>query len=102
MVGYALGPLSGSVCDSLSIDIPEISLPDISIYPNPFENHFMIRSGVKLTGEVLIYNSLGMLVKESKIDNTQQIYQFADLPAGLYTISIVTNDFTINRTLVKV
>lgn len=56
----------------------------LTLFPNPAKESFRI-SGLDTECQVLIYNSLGMLVKSVNVNTNQEI-QINDLAAGFYLI----------------
>ena len=64
-------------------DVEELDISPISLYPNPTSDVVHIE-GVE-TAEVLVYNSIGQLVKT--LQNSNEI-SAADLPEGLYLLWI--------------
>lgn len=85
-VGQDLGGifhLEHSEESNLGININE-SIPEIIVFPNPFENEITIKSS---TEEVLeIYNYLGQKVEERKIEIGENKIEFAPNPSGIYLL----------------
>lgn len=67
----------------------EDSKSTINIYPNPASTTININvlNGIR-TGEVKIYNLVGVLVKSATINGSEKEIDISDLPAGSYIISI--------------
>lgn len=68
------------------------------LYPNPATDHIMIRS-VILPGHsqhYRLYNSLGMLIKEGRLETSVTYIPIADLAEGQYYIVLTNNDALIN------
>jgi hypothetical protein len=70
------------------------------IYPNPAKDYFTI-SNVK-QGNVFICNAFGQLVKCERITATTNKVDIAQLPAGIYFVSIYIDQHqTISRKIIK-
>jgi hypothetical protein len=70
-----------------------------AIYPNPANESITIQTTE--TGNVEIYNSVGMLVKSEQIMNSNQIISTAELSSGIYILCFkTTNGFVEKRKLV--
>ncbi|MBP9789777.1 MAG: T9SS type A sorting domain-containing protein [Bacteroidia bacterium] len=96
MVNYNLGPVSGSVCDSLSIGIDEQSNNNslIQIFPNPFNKSITIQSTQPIDGLMKVYNELGSIVFSNHIIGNHNL-DLTFLPSGNYILEIIgtTNVF---------
>jgi hypothetical protein len=89
---YDLGPLRGSICDSLPdpviASVPaQVPAPGfaVTLYPNPAADVLMIRSAGGMLSELSIYNSLGRLVWRSDAATLHQPIAVGEWPVGLYT-----------------
>lgn len=69
----------------------------LDIFPNPFSGQVTI-SGIPFGTPFEITNSLGELVLESAVGSVQNL---SYLPAGFYSISIVTKDKAISYKVIK-
>lgn len=76
---------------------------DVTIYPNPSNNQISIvqkNDAVKME-TVMVFNTLGALVYESKVTNSKHHQlSVAGLAAGVYSVRIVTDKGYINRKIV--
>ncbi len=87
--------------------VPELStgefeLKEISIHPNPVNDHFSI-SGINEISSVKIFNQLGQMVRSipnQQISN-QQIINIAELPQGTYIIKVSSDSVTATAKLIK-
>lgn len=62
--------------------------PQIKIYPNPSsENITVILNGISENQKIQFYNSIGILLQETSINQTTQI-NISDLPSGLYFVHL--------------
>ncbi len=59
----------------------------ILIYPNPSNSFVTIQSSSEL-GAVIIYNSLGEIVLQTKIKNTQEQIDISKFSSGIYTVQV--------------
>jgi hypothetical protein len=89
---YDLGPLRGSICDSLPdpviASVPaQVSAPGfaVTLYPNPAADVLMLRTAGGMLSELSIYNSLGRLVWRSDAATLHQPIAVGEWPEGLYT-----------------
>ena len=67
-----------------TIGLNESQVSKLTIFPNPAKNSFRIK-GIKEECPLLIYNSLGMLVKSDTVKAEQDI-DVNDLASGLYLV----------------
>jgi hypothetical protein len=100
---YRLGPIDGSNCDTLGIDNPLISdVPDIPesrkelarLYPNPASDYIFLQFSDPRPeiNELVIYNALGEVVKESLLETGSSSIDIRNLPPGIYNIIIKSED----------
>ena len=81
--------------------------PDVMAYPNPFSGELtlVLDNFENRPANIEIYDMLGRLVMQDKADAPQNSYEVTlhldNLPSATYTIRISTNDFVINRNVVK-
>lgn len=93
-----LGPLDGSICDSLTVAISELSNDyNVSVFPNPIQDRFYIgfdpsRFQLKT---VLLFNSMGIEYQVDyssyKGDNMLEI-DCSGLPTGTYFVKLVSEE----------
>ena len=87
--GYNTLPL---VCNTTGINGTFISDQNIKVYPNPASESIVIESPLlEANDRVLIFNSLGMPVKEIPMTQMSLQINISDLPAGLYFIGTKSN-----------
>jgi len=98
---YFLGPVVGSICDSLGVGIEEnnnLSLKEIHIYPNPATSYFWLKYNLpnNKDGWMGIYNTQGELVQKRRLYcSTTQLQYYTDaLKNGLYFIEVQSDAAT--------
>lgn len=82
--------------DSLKkVDVAPINntMETIALYPNPAQNKIFVTNGFsgKDDWQITIYNSQGILMKSTTINNTNDFIDVSDLSRGLYFITVNTN-----------
>ena len=94
MPNYNLGPIDGSICDTLGLNVSrntlEPSAPPLpSIYPNPSvgQGAVLIIPQPQLTNRIFIYNATGKLIWEIQSDS-DTINLPNHLPSGLYRLVV--------------
>lgn len=72
-------------------------------YPNPVNNEFtvtFIETGT-MNSELEIYNILGEMVSQSKIQNSKSKINISDLPKGVYFVKLISDKQIITKKIVK-
>ena len=67
---------------------------DIAIYPNPVQNEVILTATEKVNA-VLIYNTLGQLVKQIASEAKDLTISMEDLSDGMYSVQVVQGDGTV-------
>jgi hypothetical protein len=106
---FRLGPIDGSVCDTLginSIEAFEMPKADISVYPNPAKEVLNIRllNTIAKKPHVYIFNSLGALIYQGQFENSLHTLKLSELnlSKGLYWIKILNgNERFVKRFVVE-
>jgi hypothetical protein len=103
MLNYNLGPVSGSVCDSLFNGIEEEKeLKDIiEIFPNPFENNITIHSLYSITGKIIIQDELGKVIFIEKFEGNKS-YDTSFLNKGVYVVKVETSKQVFFERMIKI
>lgn len=86
------------------IRVVDSSNPDtytINIFPNPFEDYVYFSANKSRMIKVNMYDALGRLVFSKNLAEQYSRFDFADLSAGIYTLSIESNQGTNSFKLVK-
>jgi hypothetical protein len=102
---YGLGPVTGSVCDTLTwIGIVEQAKQDnIVTFPNPFYNkvsfHPINSSSEKIS--ITVFNNVGekVFAKETLMEN--QEIDLNKLTKGIYFLNVRNEKFSVTRKIVK-
>jgi hypothetical protein len=74
---------------------------ELSLYPNPVKDQFMISASDVQQVQVRIYDQAGRLVKSALAVTLQKPVDVKALPSGIYTVQIQYDGQFINRQLVK-
>ena len=85
----------------------EVAEPDVQAYPNPFNDELtvVLDNFGNRAATIEVYDMLGKLVYTNKIAAPQNSYEtilnLSNLPPAAYTVRVSTNDFVINKNVVK-
>ena len=103
MLNYNLGPVIGSICDSLTNGINENIDEEklFNIYPNPFVDEINVHSLYDIKGKFIIQNELGAIVFIEDI-NGNKTFDVSILNAGCYFMKIETEEKVFVKKLVKI
>lgn len=80
------------------LSVEENEIQNISFYPNPTKNNFIIKTHQKIN-QVSIYNIQGKKIKSFK--ERQDNYNIEELTTGIYFIKIETDKGITTRKLIK-
>jgi hypothetical protein len=93
---FPLGPLDGSLCDTLGIDniiATQNPLPKeevkIKVFPNPTSNYINIELSENIKANAYLYNALGQTMQHTLITKTQTQMNTYDLPNGIYFLIVL-------------
>ncbi len=76
---------------------------EIRIYPNPFDNEFVINFNTIELTQISIYNSVGQIVESREATKAEYIkINTENYNKGVYYIQLKANDITITKKIVKV
>lgn len=104
---YFLGPIPGSICDSLTIDVPLISsaTQPFYLFPNPAKNiAYITQNKGELIKSVNIFNSIGQSEKSDFFSINKDEYvqiNLSGLLTGIYFVEIVTDKRVVVRKILK-
>ncbi len=99
---YDLGPVIGSVCDSLLNIVEDRNFEDIKVkvFPNPFSKSITIHSLSISDVELNLYNNLGSLLLTKKFrENIQLVLSF--LASGTYHLELISEKSVVIKKIVK-
>ncbi|MBO7651476.1 MAG: T9SS type A sorting domain-containing protein, partial [Bacteroidales bacterium] len=86
---------------------PEIGEPDVQTYPNPFNGELTVEldNFGNRPATIEVYDMLGKLIYTDKVAAPQNFYEtilnLSNLPPAAYTVRVSTNDFVINKNVIK-
>jgi hypothetical protein len=107
MINYNLGPVVGSICDSLSTGISENTKKNnpFTISPNPVSDWINIFQKEDFTNgrsyHAAIFTCQGQLVYEKEMSNGDYSIPVSSLTVGVYFLQLKTNSGTFTERVVK-
>jgi len=86
------------------VTVTVVPCSHVTISPNPYTQYINIVATTSVTGNATIYvrNSQGLLITQQGIqtNNTQTVW-LNWLPAGSYTVQVVTSEYTESKIIIK-
>ncbi len=81
----------------------EIDLLQVSVSPNPFVDHILVDHGQQIeSGSIQLYSMNGQLLQSEVIQGvSSSVIETSDLPSGLYTIRVLSEDVVASVLLAK-
>ena len=70
------------------LGIEEKNLSDFNFYPNPFTDKIIFESNQIQKLNVKVMNSMGLLIREFKIESAKQVIDLSELYTGIYFLEI--------------
>jgi hypothetical protein len=66
----------------------------VSVYPNPNSGIFNVSLASEISGEmtVVVYNTIGELVKTIVVNNNQTVVDLSDVASGVYTVKVMADN----------
>lgn len=104
---YFLGAEPGSICDSLTSDVPNISLSlqSFNLFPSPARNILYITQGYsELIKSISIFNSIGQkqVINYSSIKNGEYVeVNVSTLSPGIYILEMMSDKQKVVKKFVK-
>jgi arylsulfatase B len=101
------------LCDTLSglmgiascqpVGIEDVTGKNTLIFPNPVSDFFAIKSDefLKTNASVIITNSLGQQVIFEILDNYKSQIDVSNLPAGIYSVTILNDEKKFTQIIIK-
>ncbi|KGO86038.1 hypothetical protein Q765_13330 [Flavobacterium rivuli WB 3.3-2 = DSM 21788] len=100
-------PLYGQIEDyavtftnNLSVNNP-IYNADVSIYPNPFEDNFQVKSANDIIHNIKAYDLNGRLVFNNDFNTSEVQVNMNSLAAGIYMVKATTDNGTFTKKVIK-
>lgn len=98
-------PISSDTIDTSTLKMLTFNLADVELYPNPFNNSINIDfTQLSLKNNTIcftIINQLGNIVRQGDILGTKSLINCADLPTGIYLLTLSNGDRSATKTLIK-
>jgi hypothetical protein len=91
-IDYDIGPVDGSVCDTLGIDASnnrDVKVSEIKVYPNPSDGNITV--GI-IEQKFIIYNLVGSQVGVCESNHKGEVTLPNEIPDGIYIIQTVPQD----------
>ena len=85
------------------ISVPEVSQPEINLFPNPSTGKFVIEFTATEIESIRIYNLLGeeiIKAKNDKLGNRKEI-DISNAQTGIYIVEVSTGGKTMRRKIIK-
>jgi hypothetical protein len=93
-------PVFGSaVFTNLKLDVNDFDFSQMTIYPNPIESNFTLKSDKLKISRIQIINSFGQNVKT--IQNEFSNIDISNLNLGVYILKIDTEFGILHRKIIK-
>lgn len=92
---YLLGPVTGSVCDTLMITSTEDAQLEpvrLRLYPNPASELTTLEMDFSGHKQLLLYDALGRLVKRVDTEARSEQLLLADLRPGVYLLQVYQDE----------
>jgi hypothetical protein len=87
-----------SNCETVSVQSPQASNEQVTIFPNPFSGYttIQVNDALLLThAEIIVYNVLGMEVMRTNINGHLTTLDTSRLAAGVYSYKVTNHNSTI-------
>lgn len=99
-LGYGIPNLQLALSHGLSL--LENDVQGFKVYPNPVSNQLYIQMPASHEERLLkIYDALGKLVIEQNYSNTHFNLDVSHLTSGIYILSVISNNQTVNSKFIK-
>ena len=99
---YRLGPITGSICDSLT-SVYELQPQEISLYPNPATDQIQVSSSRSLSGTVItLFNVQGqqLLQQTPGFGNVFEVELPKSMGTGIYFLRIQAKEGVVTKKVV--
>jgi len=82
-------------------DIQRVNALEVTLYPNPANDMIWIKTNVAGPKYIQISETSGKVVFEGKVQNSEEGISIANMPNGMYIVSVVVNGIRTNQIFVK-
>lgn len=83
--------------EDMSVSISEIEKAALQLYPNPSPDYFQL-TNANIVDNIVVYNIVGRAVKTFDVYDGER-YDVADLPNGMYLVSLVSAEEGVVKTV---
>lgn len=83
---------------NIALPVNSFAINNLTLYPNPVKEELNIIGDVSTFESYIIYNALGQIVKQNKLDS--KIY-FSNLANGIYTLKLQGVGGTLTKKIIK-
>ena len=108
---HAADSICESIFESVEVDpgiecetaINELSSNGLSVYPNPVSDKLKLNLNNNDTGNkyLTIFNTMGEVVIKETLSDNEHILDLKALPSGVYLITVISEQGTISRKIIK-
>ena len=102
MPNYRLGPVTGSICDSLTA-VHELKSDEVSLYPNPAKDHITLQSKRSISNAVItLMNVQGqvLLSRQTGTGTGFEVELPRDMDNGIYFLRIHSTEGAVAKKVV--
>lgn len=86
----------------VTLNIEQKSKNNISVYPNPVEDYFTIKTHEPYDNlSIKIYNNIGQLIDQKNLKKDSAKVNISNYQAGVYSIEITTDKFKTTKKIIK-
>lgn len=102
---YDLGPVVGSICDTLFIGVPSQTeaKPSFIIFPNPCRDRLLLHFALQGTSVLglKVFDLKGTVVLQRQIQPADQEIDLTSIESGIYFVQIGNEQFVERQKIVK-
>jgi len=99
LIGSSIRDMLINVTSLASVSQNNTLENDVSVFPNPSTGIFTISSSEKIS-VIEIYNTLGQIIYQSKVQSPTSNIDLSDKPKGIYFLRIIAEDKTYTQKLI--
>ena len=86
--------------NNLSVNNPAYNT-DVSVYPNPFEDNFQVKSANDIIHNIKVYDLNGRLVFNNDSNTSEVRVKMNNFAAGMYVVKADTDNGTFTKKIIK-